>query len=168
MKTKRIVIMSVFISLGIILGYIERMIPTPFLVAGAKLGLSNTITVITLVILMKRESFIILMVRILLVSILFSGFSGYLYSFMGGLFSFIGMMLLINVKFKDISIVGISIVGAILHSTGQVLVAVLLFENTAIFSYLPILLLTSVVTGLFVGVTSNILVERLKKTEILD
>ncbi len=167
-NVKRLVLISVFVSLAVILGYFERLIPNPFLVAGAKLGLSNIISVVTLVILLKKESFIILLVRILLCALLFSGFSGFLYSLTGGVLSYIGMLIILSLKLKEVSLIGVSVLGAVLHSVGQVLVAVVLFENTVIFSYLPMLLITSVITGYFVGIVSTILVERLKKTRILN
>lgn len=48
---------SLFLSVAIILSYVERMIPTPFLVAGAKLGLANIVTVMTLDLLDKNLPF---------------------------------------------------------------------------------------------------------------
>lgn len=166
-NVKRLVLVSVFVSFAIILSYIERMIPTPFLVAGAKLGLSNIITVVTLVLLTKKESFLILIVRIIFTSILFAGFSAFLYSFTGGMLSYLGMVLVISLKIKELSLIGVSVLGAVLHSIGQVMVAVILFDNIIIFTYLPVLLITSVITGIFVGITSNILVKRLLNANIM-
>lgn len=166
-NVKRLVLVSVFVSFAIILSYMERLIPTPFLVAGAKLGLSNIITVVTLVVMSKKESFLILIVRIIFASILFSGFSGFLYSFAGGTLSYLGMVLVLSLNIKDLSLVGVSVLGAVLHSLGQVIVAVALFDNLVIFSYLPILLITSVITGIFVGMTSNLLVKRLIDANVI-
>lgn len=166
-SVKRLVLVSVFVSFAIILSYVERLIPTPFLVAGAKLGLSNIITVVTLMLLTKKESFLILIVRIIFSALLFSGFSGFMYSFAGGMLSYLGMVLLISLDIKELSLVGVSVLGAVLHSVGQVGVAVLLFGNAMIFSYLPVLLITSVITGFFVGVTSNSLVNRIRAANVI-
>ena len=166
-NVKRLVTVSVFVSFAIILSYVERLIPTPFLVAGAKLGLSNIVTVVTLVLLSKKESASILIVRIIFSAILFSGFSGFMYSLAGGVLSYLGMVLVLSLKIKDLSLIGVSVLGAVLHSVGQVAVAVMLFENTVIFSYLPVLLITSVITGFFVGAVSNILVNRLRDANVI-
>lgn len=167
MNNKKMMIISLFVSLAIILSYVERMIPTPFLIAGAKLGLANIVTVITLKLLDTKSTVLILFIRIVLVAALFAGFSGFLYSFTGGTLSFMGMYLMLKVKLKDVTLVGVSVVGATLHSFGQVLVASIIFQNFVIMSYLPVLLLTSLVTGVFIGIVANHLTERLMKANVI-
>lgn len=167
MDNKKMITISLLLSMAIILSYIERMIPTPFLIAGAKLGLTNIITITTLVLLDRKSSFIILMMRITLVSLLFAGFSGFLYSMTGGLLSYIGMSVVLRFNFKEVSLVGISVIGAVLHSLGQVLVAMVLFSNSALLLYLPLVLLTSLITGIFIGLLANHLTERLLKANII-
>lgn len=160
-------IISLFISMGLILSYVEHMLPTQFLAAGAKLGLANIVTVTTLVLLDKKSSFLVLMIRILLVSLMFSGFSGFLYSLTGGCLSFIGMAIMLKLKFKDVTLVGVSVIGAVLHSLGQVVVAAIIFSNYKILLYFPTLLLTSLITGTFIGLVANYLTERLKKAAVI-
>lgn len=167
MKNKKMMIMGVFISLGIILSYIEHMLPTQILTAGAKLGLANIVTVTSLVLLDKKSSFTILMVRIILVSLMFSGFSGFLYSLTGGFFAYLGMNIMLELKLKDVTLVGVSVVGSVLHSLGQVIVASILFANYRIMLYFPTLLLTSLITGTFIGLVSNYLTERLKRANVV-
>ena len=167
MNNKKMITISLFLSMAIILSYMERMIPTPFLVAGAKLGLANIITITTLVLLDKKSSFLILVMRVTLVSLLFAGFSGFLYSMTGGLLSYFGMTAMLKLNFKEVSLVGVSVVGAVLHSLGQVLVAVLIFINANLLLYLPAVLLTSLITGIFIGLVANHLTERLIKAHII-
>lgn len=167
MNNKKMVTISLFLSMAIILSYIERMIPTPFLVAGAKMGLTNIITITTLVLLDKKSSFLIVVMRVTLVSLLFAGFSGFLYSITGGLLSYFGMTVMLKLNFKEVSLVGVSVIGAVLHSLGQVLVAMLIFSNVNLLLYLPAVLLTSLITGLFIGLVANYLTERLIKAHII-
>ena len=63
------------------------------------------------------------------------------------------------------SVVGVSIAGAIGHSLGQILIAVIFLSNINIFYYLPILLISSVITGVIVGNISNKIIERYKRRE---
>lgn len=163
MKSKRMMVISVFISLAVILSYVEYLLPTRLLMAGAKLGLANIVTVMTLVLLDRKTSLLILLMRIVLVSLLFSGFSGFLYSLTGGLLSYTGMSLLLKLKLKDVSLVGISVLGAVLHSFGQVIVASIIFQNYKIMLYFSTLLVTSLITGIFIGLISNTLTDRLIK-----
>jgi len=167
MNNKKMVTISLLLSMAIILSYLERMIPTPFLVAGAKLGLTNIITITTLVLLDRKSSFLILIMRITLVSLLFAGFSGFLYSMTGGVLSYMGMSVVLKMDFKEVSLVGISVIGAVLHSLGQVLVAMVLFSNSALLLYLPLVLLTSLITGIFIGLVANHLTERLLKANVI-
>lgn len=168
MSNKKMMTISLFLSIAIILSYIERLIPTPFLVAGAKLGLANIVTILTLSLLDKKSAFLILMMRIVLVSLMFSGFSSFLYSLTGGLLSFGVMALMIDFKLKSVSLVGVSVIGACLHNFGQVLVASMIFENWIILSYLPVLMATGLITGVFIGLLGNHLTHHLKKLYVFE
>lgn len=50
-------------------------------------------------------------------------------------------------------------VGAVFHNVGQLIMACIIIHTIGIFIYLPILLLTSVPTGLFIGVVCRYLVQ---------
>ncbi len=165
-KTKHMMVMGLFVSMGIVLSYVERLIPTPFLAVGAKLGLANIVTLVSLVLLDKKSALYILLMRIVLVAAMFSGFSGFLYSFAGGMFSYIGMTIFLSLDFKEVSLIGISVIGAVLHSFGQVIMATIIFSNIKILLYFPTLLLTSLITGIFVGIVSNYFIEHIKKIEL--
>ena len=74
-------------------------------------------------------------------------------------------MFIIYNNFSNIfSLIGVSIFGALAHNFAQVTVASLMMKNFRIFSYLPILLLTSLFTGYFVGLVSIFVVKSLKKS----
>ena len=60
------------------------------------------------------------------------------------------------------SVVGVRVVGAIGHSVGQILIAVVFLSNINIFYYLPVLLISSVITGVIVGIISNKIIDRYK------
>lgn len=63
-------------------------------------------------------------------------------------------------KITKLSIVGISIIGSIFHSIGQIIIAIIFLSNINIIYYLPVLLISSSVTGFVVGIISNKLIER--------
>jgi heptaprenyl diphosphate synthase len=64
---------------------------------------------------------------------------------------------------KNVSLIGISVVGAVFHNIGQLLAAALIINNVNIFVYLPILFLTAIGTGIFVGLVSRYLVSFINK-----
>ena len=66
--------------------------------------------------------------------------------------------------FKEyMSIYTISICGAIFHNIGQLLVASFVVNNFRIYLYLPVLMITAVITGYFIGLVTKYLSEYLSK-----
>ena len=155
MKTKKVTFLSLMVAYSLVLYIIETYIPNPLIAIfpGAKLGLSNIITLVSLLILGVRDTFIILTVRIILSSI-FAGPMSYLLFSIGGAYLSLICMYLCN-KIKNLSIIGVSIVGAVGHNIGQLLVASMIVQNINMIGYLPFMLIASLVTGMFVGIVSK-------------
>ena len=155
MKIKKMVFLGLMVGYSLILYILETYIPNPFIVffPGAKLGLTNIITLVSLLIFGFKETFIIVTVRVILSSI-FAGPMSYLLFSIGGAYLSLIVMFLVN-KIKGFSVIGVSIAGAIAHNIGQLLVASILVENLLMITYLPFMLVTSLVTGLFVGIVSQ-------------
>ncbi|MGL5692869.1 MAG: Gx transporter family protein [Peptostreptococcaceae bacterium] len=155
MKTKKLTFLSLMIGYSLILYIIETLIPNPLIVLfpGAKLGLTNIITLVALILLGIKDTLIIVSVRVLLSSI-FSGPLSYLLFSIGGAYLSLILMYLLN-KIDGFSVIGISIIGAIGHNIGQLIVASIIVENAFAIGYLPFMLITSIVTGCFIGYTSK-------------
>ena len=85
MKTKRLTFLSLMIGYSLILYIVETYIPNPLIILfpGAKLGLTNIITLISLILLGGKDTFIIVTIRVILSSI-FSGPLSYLLFSIGG------------------------------------------------------------------------------------
>jgi heptaprenyl diphosphate synthase len=93
-RLRRIIFIALLVAQGVIIGLIENMIPYPFAFApGAKLGLANLITIIALFTMPKRESFMLLWMRLILTTLLGGTISTFLYSMSGALLSYGGMLL---------------------------------------------------------------------------
>ena len=140
------------VAYSLALYILETFIPNPLMVLfpGAKLGLSNIITLICLLTFGFRDTFFILSVRIILSSIFAGPASMLLFSVAGGYLSLFGMYA--ASKIPGFSTIGISLVGAVLHNIGQLLMASLIINNISIMSYLPFMLFASVITGVFIGI----------------
>ncbi|TCK90494.1 heptaprenyl diphosphate synthase [Natranaerovirga hydrolytica] len=160
-KVQKMVLISMLISIALVLSYFERMIIGPFPVPGAKLGLANIITLLSILLLNFNESFTVVIVRIILGSF-FTGASGFLYSLAGGLLSFIVMFILYKFFNKYLTVIAISVIGSVFHNVGQILMAGLIIQNFRIIYYLPHLFIIGVVTGLAIGVIVNMLYSYLK------
>jgi heptaprenyl diphosphate synthase len=157
-KSKKIAIMALMVTVALILGLVENALPIPMIAPGAKIGLANIVTMICIALLTPAETLAILIIRIVLGSLYSGGFSGFIYSFAGGMLSFAMMLLIVTFLRDKVSMIGISVTGAFFHSMGQVLAASVILQNVRIMSYLPLLLATSIFAGIFIGMASDGLV----------
>lgn len=164
---KKQIQLSMLLSLAVVLNVVENMLPLfSAAIPGLKLGLANTVILVILYLYSFKSAFYISVLRVILVGILATGLFGptFFFSLVGALLS-ITMMGLAK-RFTKLSIVGISIVGSIFHSCGQVLVAMLILNSNMLY-YLPWLLLFSVPTGIIIGLVSKQLVKSLEKVLLI-
>ncbi len=163
-KTTKMVYMSLLIAMALILFIFEAMIPIPFITPGAKLGLANLVIMIAVYTLDSyKESFTVLLIRILLSTFFAGSASTLIYSISGGVLSFIVTIIVKELGGKYVSIIGVSAAAAVFHNIGQLLVASLILNNFGVMLYLPILSLAGIGTGIFVGISANYLVAHLNK-----
>lgn len=151
---------GVFTALALILGYVESLIPIQFGVPGIKLGLANLIIVMVLCKRGWKEALLLSVVRIVLSGFIFGNLFSILYSFAGGMLSLLVMALM--VKISRFSTVGISIAGGVCHNIGQLIVAMLAVETYQVGFYLPVLLISGVITGALIGITDGEVMKRTK------
>jgi heptaprenyl diphosphate synthase len=155
-KTRRIVVISLLISLGLVLHLAESFFPLSAVVPGAKLGLANIVSLIAISLFGFPAAFQVVIFRVILGSLLAGTFMtiNFYLSFSGGILSFI-LMYLAYYFFKDyFSLIGISIIGAVAHNTAQITAAYFIIDNSGIFYYLPFLILLALPTGFGVGLVS--------------
>lgn len=151
-NTKKMVILSVLVSQALVLFIIERMIPVPVPFPGVKLGLANIVSLFTIIIFGWKEALLVVFLRTLLGSFFGGSISAFAYSIAGGVLSTIVMALLYKYFRSIFSIVAISVVGAVFHNIGQILIASIVVSTVNLFFYLPVLLISGVITGIFIGV----------------
>lgn len=160
MDTKKIAKLSMLLSISVVLGLLESFIPIMSgIVPGIKLGLANIVIVFAIYELSFKDALYISILRVILIGILRTGlFSiSFFFSLSGALLSIVFMYLV--KKYTKMSIVGVSIIGSISHSIGQIIVACIFLSNINVVYYLPILLISSIITGLVVGSISNKIIE---------
>ncbi|HLR35095.1 MAG TPA: Gx transporter family protein [Tissierellales bacterium] len=162
-KVRKMIFLSLLVALGLVLGVIESFMPLPYVAPGAKLGLSNIVILITLVLYGFKEGMVVGILKSLVLTLITGSVSSLFYSLFGAIFSGIVMYIVYAYFSKVFSLIGVSIFGAVAHNTGQVFVASIMMKNFRIFSYLPILHLISLFTGYFVGLASIFITDNLKK-----
>ncbi len=147
-------------SLALIFSYIEAIIPYNPGIPGIKLGVANIVTVIALYRYGWKEAACVSVIRIVIAGLLFNGVFGMLYSLAGAVLSLLGM---IGLKKTGLfSVTGVSMAAGVLHNLGQLLVAAALIEDLRIFFYFPVLLFSGIAAGIFVGITSQMILRVLR------
>lgn len=160
-SVKRLTFLALFSTLSLAVFAIESAIPPLVPIPGVKLGLANIITLIVLKNASGKDALFVLFVRILLSSLLFGQAMSLLYSLAGGFLCLFSMWLanrLLQGHFLFLT----SIVGAIFHNVGQIGIALLLTATPGVLAYLPFLMISAIVTGLFTGLCAGFLNRRLK------
>ena len=160
MKTKNIATYGILIALAFILSYIESLIPIPVPVPGIKIGLANLVVVTALFLMGPKQAFALSMVRIILVGFTFGNLSTMIFSFGGGLLSWL-LMVTAN-RWKKFSVTGVSIIGGVGHNIGQILVAMWVVNSSALVYYLPFLIISGLVTGAVIGVLGGVIINSLQ------
>ena len=155
MPTKNLTQLAILIAFALVMHTVEALLPVPMLVPGAKLGLANVITLLAFLIFGFGPAMYIAIIRSLLGSIFLGNFPGlgFYLSFSGAVFSTLVMAFGIALwKRGKISLVAVSIMGAVAHNTAQVAAASLVIGSFNLLKlYLPLLLLLAIPTGFFTG-----------------
>lgn len=163
MKTRKILRLSLLTAVSLVLFVAENQIPPPVPVPGVKLGLGNVIVVAVLFLYGRREALAVLSVKIILSAAVTGNLGALAYSAAGGLLSWGGMCLLRGLL-RPGQLWVASVLGAMLHNLGQLLAAVAIAATPGLWAYLPVLLLSGMITGFFTGIAAQVVVDRLHKT----
>ncbi len=164
MKTKKVAMLGLTIALAMIMSYIEALVPLSFAVPGIKMGLANIVIIFVLYKIGTKEAILVSLIRVILVSLLFSNVMAMAYSIAGAVLSLSVMWIL--KKTDKFSFIGVSIAGGIMHNVGQIIMAVILLGTEQIALYLPVLIITGTATGVVIGIVSGLVINRFKNIRL--
>lgn len=158
---KQTVHFGVFTALALLFSYIESLIPFHIGIPGVKLGLANLIIVIALYKTDVRQTFLLSVTRVVLSGFMFGNLFSIIYSLAGGILS---LLVMIAVKKNgNFSVIGVSIMGGVFHNVGQLLIAMLVTESLNLFYYVPVLMISGLVTGILIGIVSDGMLKRMRR-----
>lgn len=160
-KAQCVALVGVMAALSMGLSYVESLLPLDFVALGVRLGLANLVVVTVLYRIGGRSALAVNLIRILLSSLLFTNPYALAYALSGGLLSLCVMILL--KKTGKFSLIGVSVAGGVTHNLAQTAVAVLMLRSPAPMTYLPILTLAGVLTGLLIGAVSKFALSALNR-----
>jgi len=159
MKVQKMALLGVLTAGAIVIAILESFIPSVG-IPGVKMGLANIVILIILYELGIIEAIIVNLLRVLVVGLVRGTFlsMGFLMSVTGAVMS-LGIMILFYLLIKKFSIIGVSVIGSLFHITGQLLIAMLFLGTGYIFLYLPIIAISAIITGVFVGIVAQLIIK---------
>lgn len=146
---RKVAVSGVLIALAFIFSYIEALLPFSLGIPGAKLGLANIVSLTALYVLDEKTAVTITVVRVVLSGFTFGSLYSMLYGMAGALLS-LGFMLMAK-RWGKFTIVGVSVLGGVMHNIGQLLMASLVLRTAPFLYYLPLLIVSGIITGMLVG-----------------
>ena len=159
MKTKKLTKLALLTAVALIIFVVELQFPDLVPIPGAKLGLANIITVYSIYKFSGKETALIVFSRVILGAMFSGNVSAIMYSMTGAVFCLAGMLLV--KKIVPINYIWLSsIIGAMLHNTGQIIVAILLMRSFAVISVYPFLIIAGCIAGAFTGLCAQFLAKR--------
>lgn len=162
MTAKKLTRMALLVAVALIIFMVEAQIPPVVPVPGVKLGLANVVTVYAMFVLTPGETLMILLSRIFLGSVFSGQMMMFFYSLGGGLLCWLVMVVLRRLVTRR-QIWVCSVIGAVFHNVGQIAVAIFMTRTPSLAVYLPVLMVSGIITGLFTGIAAQALIARLEK-----
>ena len=166
-QVRQRVLLALFVALAVALHTVEVLLPNP--IPWFRIGLANILTLTALFSFGIRALWIVSISRILIGSMLLGSlFSpGFALSLGGGLAANIMMSIGYKLWHPKIGPVGVSILGAMGHVSGQLLIAwLVIIRHPSIWMLLPFLLLFGLISGIINGLAADYLLGSLAKHPI--
>ena len=159
MNVHKLTLLAMLTASAIVIAIAESFIPSIF-IPGIKLGLANIVILVTLYELGIMEATFINLIRIVIVGLVRGTFlsMGFLMSLTGGILS-LGIMIIFYLLIKKFSIIGVSVIGALFHVAGQILIAMIYLDTVYIVYYLPFIAIAAIITGTLVGIVAQLIIK---------
>ena len=164
-KTKKLALMALLTAIALTIFVVENQLPAPVPIPGVKLGLANIITLVTMLLLGKKEAGAVLLVRVLMGAMFAGSPSTLLFSASGGALAWLVMCLTVGL-FGEKQLWIVSALAGLAHNAGQLLTCALVVKTPGVFAYAPILAISGVLTGVFTGFAAMYLIRALRNMRI--
>lgn len=164
-NTKKLTLCALFAAISLTLYIIESMIPTVVPIPGVKIGLAY-IPIIFLIFIGGEwkicDAAAVLTVRVFLSALIAGNLVALCFSSVGGLFALITMAIMRTAIKEAWAAIPAGIFSAVMHNVGQLTAASFIY-TWSVWAYLPYLLISAVISGLFTGLLIYFLVKKPNK-----
>lgn len=155
-KSRNIALCGILLALSAGISAAESMIPLPL---GVKPGFSNLPVMYSMSRQGGKYGFAICLLKSVFV-LLTRGVTAFFMSLTGGVLSYIVMLILY--KKTNVSLMLMSITGALIHNFGQLCMASVIM-HTAVFGYSPVMIISGCIAGMVTGAVLKLLLDAMDR-----
>lgn len=160
--TIRLTQLALLTTIALIIFVIEANIPPLTSVPGVKMGLANIVTLSVFYLYGRKDALMVLLARVVLGALASGQIMTLPYSLSGGLLCFLVCALLFPLfPLKRLWL--LSVIGAVFHNIGQIGAAIAITGTPEILWYLPVLMVSGIISGFFTGHAAQYLLLHMKK-----
>ena len=160
-KRNKTAYIGLLMAMALILSYVENLISFQPGIPGIKIGLANLAVLLCLYLFGAKEAFFLTLTKAVVSGFLFGSLFTVIYSLAGAAASAAAMILLKKSNLFHMPVV--SAVGGIMHNMGQLLVAFFVVVTYSVFYYLPVLIISGLVTGIVIGAVAVLVLPYIQK-----
>lgn len=165
-KTKHFVYLALLSAMAIALSVFESVYIGPIFLGLLKIGLANIVALMAIKLLGVKDMIIVNTMRVLISSLMMGTIFGpsFWISLGGVVLSSITLIILDHFK---ASLLFTSVISAIAHTCGQVIIVALFYMQPKIAVLLPYLLLGSIPMGLLTGTVARLVLKHIRPLRIV-
>ena len=160
-SAKRVAALGVLLAMASVLFIVESLIPPLLPMAPyVKIGLANCVVLFVIIVFGARDAFFFVLLKNLVTALAVTPFV-LPFNLAGSLCSYATMAALYFWTFPKVSLISVSIAGAVLSNIARTAVAILIMQAESLFIQLPFVCAFSVLAGIVIGVLSTFLIKYL-------
>lgn len=169
-SARRVALDAALLTAALMLSYLEHLLPLGALtfLPGFKPGFANAVTLLAFSLLSPLDALAVSMLRVGITGVLFGSWTSLFFSLGGACMTYLALWLA-RVLLRRCSYLGVSVLCAAAHNTGQVLAACAIMPSPGgapfglLTTLLPYLLLAAIPCGALTGVLLDLLIPRLER-----
>lgn len=173
-KIRKIAMCALFICIAAVLSAVETWLPPICPLPGVRVGLGNIVTMFMLYIggrWSSGEAMVVVILRCFVAAFITGAVMNIFYGVMGGICALGTMLLLRRVlpqKNRENWLPLVGVGGALAHIAGQMLTAVIIYNNFFVLAYAPILAASAIIGGAFTGFCTLLMLKKLSPNVLRD
>ena len=151
-SAKKVAVLGMFLAAASIVFLIESLVPPLLPVAPyVKIGLANVFVLFVVIYYGAGSGFVFVVAKNLLTA-LFAGWFAFPFNLAGSICAYLAMAGTYSLFYPKVSLVSVSILGAICSNIARTGVAVIMLESPSLYIQLPFVCAFSVASGMIIGI----------------